>query len=318
MSATVSFVDVGQGDCTVAVDDAGFGIMIDCRDGASAEALSELHQQDCQSLVAVIVSHTHCDHFGGVLDVIEAVEDLFTGELYFNHDSLMAVPVAGPERGVAGKKLRALLNRAAELGAERVRRAEPPSAGNAGEIAWQLLAPTYAEVQRAVATGDPNLASAVVLLTVGDDRVVVGGDAQLPTWERIARSLEGASVLRWPHHGGALTDSDLQADERVLEILNPSTVVVSVGAGNTHGHPTTRFFAAVQASPARLLCTQATSSCLADGSPGRPCAETVRVRVGQAGVPPEVTPQAPNHDGLVASFGDAQCLRTSSRISSET
>lgn len=309
MSATVSCVDVGQGDCTVVVDDAGFGILIDCRDGEAGAAVSELRHLQCRDLSAVIVSHTHCDHFGGVLDVIEEVDDLFTGELYFNHDSFMAVPVAGPERGIAGKKLRALLNRAAELGEGRIQRAETPATGQAGEITWELLAPNYGEVQRAVAVGDANIASGVALLNVGNDAVVVGGDAQLPTWERIEPRVQNVSVARWPHHGGSLSASDPVADERIMGMLNPSIVVVSVGAGNTHGHPTSAFFKAAKASPCTLMCTQATSTCVADGTSGRTCAETIRVRVGRHGAPPEAIPHAPDHSALIASFGNAQCLQ---------
>src|SRR5215218_6905536 len=103
MTATVACIDVGQGDCTVAVDhETGEGLLIDCRIGHHGEALREFDYLGLAELRAAIVSHTQLDHFGGVLDVLEALADRFTGTLHFNHDSFMATPVAGPDRKIAG------------------------------------------------------------------------------------------------------------------------------------------------------------------------------------------------------------------------
>jgi competence protein ComEC len=307
MTATIACVDVGQGDCTVAIDDdTGEGLLIDCRSGHHAQALGELERLGLTELRAAIVSHSQLDHFGGVLDVLEALADRFTGTLHFNHDSFMAMPVAGLDRKVAGRKLRALINRAREY-EDRLRRADADAAEQtAGSIAAKLLAPTYGEITAALAEGDPNRASAVVLLQVGADSVVVGGDAPLATWERIADRLPKGCVVRWPHHGGGI-GPQADAHARLHELLDPSVVVVSVGATNGHGHPTPAFFAATGGRPGQLLCTQATAACLAGGKPAGTCAGTVRIQVDGSGTP-TVIPNTPDHPTLVASLGNAQCL----------
>lgn len=307
MSVKVACVDVGQGDCTIAVDEAtGESILIDCRAGKHEEACAELARLGSIQLCAAIVSHSQFDHFGGVIDVLETLGDHFTGELYFNHDSLLAVPVAGEDRKVAGRKLRALLHRAREFG-DRVSRADACVApGSVGSLRWELLAPTYAEILAAVEKANPNLASCVVLLQVGEDVFVVGGDAHLTTWERIADEVPKGSIVRWPHHGGSLSE-EADADLRVLRILEPTWVIVSVGAGNRYGHPTEAFFSAVASHPAQLVCTQATSACVAGRGRGGVCAGTIRVHLGGAD-DPRVVPDSPDHAAVIASFGNGRCL----------
>lgn len=309
MTATVSSVDVGQGDCTVAVDDAtGHALLIDCREGHHEAAIAELTRLEFTELRVAIVSHTHLDHFGGVLDVLEALDAMFSGTLYFNQDSLMAVPVAGEDRKVAGRKLRALVLRASEFGPDRVARAEAPTAPQAiGSLRWQVLAPIYDEVLAAIAHGDPNLASGVVLLNVGSNYVVIGGDAPLATWQRISGSIPKGAAVRWPHHGGSL-GPDPDADAKVFDLLEPSSVIVSVGAANTHGHPTEDFFAVAGGGHrCALLCTQATSACVSGGGVGGACAGTIRIQIGGAsGI--EIDPDAHDHAAVIAGFGNGRCV----------
>jgi competence protein ComEC len=307
MTATVSCVDVGQGDCTVAVDaETGEGLLIDCREGRHRQTVDEFDRLGLTDLRVVIVSHSQADHFGGVLDVLEELRDRYTGTLYFNHDTFMATPVAGPERTAAGRKLRALLIRTREFG-DRVGRAEIPAQGAVGSIVWTLLAPTYAEIREAVATGNPNLASGVVLLEVGVSRALIGGDAQWATWDRIKEALPKECVVRWPHHGGSL-GPDPDAHRKLLELLKPSAVLVSVGSTNGFGHPSPVFFAAARRYPVRLLCTQATSACVLKGGAGGVCAGSIRITLdGVHGA--RVEPNTANHAEVIAAFGQGQCVR---------
>jgi competence protein ComEC len=307
LSATIACVDVGQGDCTVAVDaETGEGLLIDCRGGRHRQAVDEFDRLGLTDLRAVIVSHSQADHFGGVLDVIEELQDRYTGTLYYNHDTFMATPVAGADRKAAGRKLRALLIRTREFG-DRIARAELPAQGAIGSIVWRLLAPTYSDINEALITGDPNRASGVVLIEVGVSRAVIGGDAQLATWESIKEALPMGCVVRWPHHGGSL-GPELDAHRTLWELLKPSVVLVSVGSTNSFGHPSTEFFAAARRYSTRLLCTQATSACVSKGRRGGVCAGSIRI-VLDGENEPRVEPSAANHAAVIAAFGEGQCLR---------
>lgn len=306
--ATVSFVDVGQGDCTLAVDGrTGDGLLVDCPTGSSGRAIAELRALGVRRLVGVVISHSHEDHFGGVLEVVEGLGGEFTGDIFENHETLMAVPVAGDARKVAGRKVRALINRLREYPG-RVHKGEAGGAhGIIGRMEWRLLAPTYDDVLAALGEGDPNLASGVVVIELNSSVVVVGGDAQLLTWEKIARFVPRQAVLRFPHHGGSI-GPEPGAHAWLLDKTDPSTVVVSVGTSNTHGHPTTAFFDAAAQHGSRLLCTQATSSCVLSGRSPSVCAGTVRVDMET--IPPTVvSPGKPQHDAIVEAYGAGQCRR---------
>jgi competence protein ComEC len=310
MRATISCVDVGQGDATVAVDHTiGAALVIDCRQGHHGEVVAELRRLGAKTLAIALVTHSHMDHFGGVLDVLEELGEEFGGDLYLNHDTLMAIPVPGDDRGVAGRKLRALLTRAREFGS-RVHRAEVPAdgsglGGKVGDISWTLLAPTFDDAATALTSGNPNLASGVVLLTLGEDNFVIGADAQAPTWSRLRHALPKEAVVRWPHHGGALS-ADPDDVSKLFDALRPAVVLVSVGATNAHGHPTEEFFSAAGGRPGRLYCTQATPACVAGAGPGGVCAGTIRVESNGDGHP-SVLPAASNHGQVVAAFGNGRC-----------
>jgi len=313
MTVTIACVDVGQGDCTVAVDEeTGEGLLIDCRSGSHERAVEELQHLGLKELRDALVSHSQLDHFGGVLDTLERLAERFTGILYFNQDSLKP---AGEEGKEAGRRLRALITRASELG-DRVKRAEdttPPA--TIGSLSWQLLAPNYHEVLNAVSKRDPNLASGIVLLTAGSHTAVIGGDAQLATWERIAERIPKGAVVRWPHHGGAI-DAKADAHAKLRDLLRPATVIVSVGATNGNGHPTGAFFAALGGHPGRLLCTQATPACVTGGGAGGVCAGTIRIRIGNAG-DPTITTTPTDHAAVIAAYGNGQCTRTRRPLSAQ-
>jgi competence protein ComEC len=302
----ISFVDVGQGDCTIAMDvSTATAILIDCPVRQHQAALNEIEARNCIFLGAAIITHSHADHSGGVLDVLETLDDRFYGKIYFNRDSFKATPVAGPDRGVAGKQLRAILNRIREFG-DRVDHAEARIGGSFGEISWQILAPEYYEVNEAVSIGDPNYASAIVLLSAHNSHVLVGSDAPLKIWERIADQVPIGAICRWPHHGGAIdTTGSLESQEKLFAMVRPSSVVISVGTGNNHGHPSNAFFHARRESRVKLLCTEATSACVLGGGIGGRCAGSIHVSITGSGS--KISVDAANHQAIINAFGAAQC-----------
>src|SRR4051812_18689591 len=87
MDALITFLDVGQGDCTIAIDRArGEAILIDCPAGCSDEALKALRAEGARELSLVFVTHSDWDHIGGVF---QAIMKIGAREVRFNLDSLL-------------------------------------------------------------------------------------------------------------------------------------------------------------------------------------------------------------------------------------
>ena len=173
---------------------------------------------------------------------------------------------------------------------------------------WQVMSPTYGEVVQAWSSGDPNLASAIVVITAFEKSVIISGDAQLSAWENIVGSLPRGATVRWPHHGGRLSDGDqLAAQERLFEICEPARVIVSVGSSNIFGHPFEQFFVARQASGVPLICTEASNRCIKGGGPGGICAGTIRLTLMDD--EEEVSTATPDHDARIKELGAARCIR---------
>lgn len=300
-SPAVTFVDVGHGDCTVAVDpENGDGLIIDCPSGHYKKALEELDSLGCTQLVAAIVTHTHDDHLGGVVEVLEGLGDRFTGCVYLNNDRLAEIVPAGHDAKDVAKRRRAVFTRIAEYG-DRARAAETPLGGTCGRIAWRLHAPRHADIFAALGQNNVNVASGVVELEFAGRRVVVGGDAQIGTWDRIADAIQPGAVLRWPHHGGYLGAAD--ADARLFAIAEPSVVIVSVGAVVHPGVPSEAFFDAAREHPSRLLCTQSTDACVHGGGVPGTCAGTMRDVLGHG----DTVTTATDHEATMDALGGARC-----------
>ena len=304
-------VDVGQGDCTVVVDGrTKRALLIDCPKARDKEAFAALEQLDFSRLDAVVVTHSHLDHFGGVLDVIDRLQVPFGGKLYVNQDTLPSMAAAS---GWSPSDLDSLYLRLLELDDSQVDRADSSiGTQSLGGTSWTLVAPTYLRVIGAVRQRNPNLASGIVIIKSDDQSMVVGGDAPLASWRAARAQLPHGAVVRWPHHGGAISSTrDPQqrlSDQRdLLKLLQPSDVLVSVGGGNGYGHPQDEFFQAVEPHGLAPVCTQATPKCTGGGD-GMSCAGSIRVELGSGANTPTVTPDREDHAKFVRSLASPRCI----------
>jgi competence protein ComEC len=83
-----------------------------------------------------------------------------------------------------------------------------------------------------------NNMSTVLLIDLGDFEMLLTGDAEVEVWQEIDRDLlatyidGGLEVYKAPHHGAS---NGLYKE--LLPLLNPQNCVISVGKGNSFGHP---------------------------------------------------------------------------------
>lgn len=329
MKASVTFLDVGQGDCTLVVDfDAPAALIVDCPGTSLRDVVALLDAAGVVRPDLVVITHSDMDHMVGV---VELARSRGTAEVRYNLDRpLPATPEDRKKWRAALKALAGLEDEGTILGP-----AVAGVTGSVGTVTYRLLSPTPGLVSMAQAIAQPNRASAVVRLEAGNLVVLVGGDADGEAWRRLidAGVGLGADVLRVPHHGGDIGHAAGYASwDDVLDAVNAELNVVSVGTRNTYGHPTREALAALgrRTPGARVMCTQVNYICAggrplppsmrllpvasragAGDRPGScPCAGTVTVEVADAGW--SVTPSVGEHRAVIDLLASPMCMPSTS------
>jgi beta-lactamase superfamily II metal-dependent hydrolase len=302
----IRFVDVGTGDCSVVVDRAtAQGLIIDCPAGG-VRKLSRQLSSDAELVGAsfdVIVTHWDEDHYLGAIEIAGFVR---ARALYYNHDTLLSDVRSDRTRRLA--TLRQLLD--APLRDTELLPVIAGASHQMGHVVWLVLAPTQRELTQAVVTGDRNAASVVVQIDAYDERVLVGGDADGQTWRRLsyAGSLPRAGTLRTAHHGGMQRGNASGMDvAALLDHVQPSRVVISVGSRNRNGHPHPAVVDSAMGVGARVMCTQVTPRCNPSGvGAATPCAGDVTLKVAP-GAATQVYPEPAIHHPRIAAWEQPMC-----------
>lgn len=202
----VSVLDVGQGDAILLQPAAGSAVLVDggpCGDGLAAKLRSE----GVDSLGIAIITHEQADHACGVEELLGEIP---IGRLLYSRLSrrLRAeVDVAGvaSSRIAAGGGVRA--------GSLRLEALWPPAELLAGPLAG----------------ADPNTQALVLLVRWRRFSMLLTADAEAG---EVLLDPGPVDVLKVAHHGSA--DPGLGG---LLERTSPRLALISVGEGNSYGHP---------------------------------------------------------------------------------
>ncbi len=216
--------DVGQGDAVVVRTGEESAMVVDV--GPDARAVDRcLDRLGVRRVDLLVISHFHADHVDGLEGVLSGREVV----------AAEVSPVDDPADRAAWAR-----GRLAEAGVE-VRRSEVGTTTRVGtarvQRVWpeqRSVTPAHSHLAASRSGGDlANDASVVLLVEVADTKVLLTGDVEPPAQRRLARLLAGVEVdvLKLPHHGSR------HQDARFLDGLDPSLVLVSVGAENSYGHP---------------------------------------------------------------------------------
>lgn len=91
-----------------------------------------------------------------------------------------------------------------------------------------ILAPNADLLEKAKTSGNPNHLSYVLLISYGQTKIILGGDAEEPTWKYLAEKYEdliaGITILKASHHG-----RDSGYYQPAVKIMSPQYTIVSVG-----------------------------------------------------------------------------------------
>jgi beta-lactamase superfamily II metal-dependent hydrolase len=206
----VHFIDVGQGDA-ILIDKGDTDILVDSGP-TSTNVLAYLQGQGVGDIDLLVATHPHADHIGGLPDVLAQYQ---VSEVWVNGDTATS---------------QTYQNFAAAVAAEGATVREVTRG-----YSTQIDGLDIAVLNPSQLTGDPNEDSVVFRLACGEVSVLLTGDATSDSEaSMLAAGLAlDADVLKVGHHGSSTSTS-----AAFLTAVTPEDAIVSVGAGNTYGHPT--------------------------------------------------------------------------------
>ena len=227
---SVVVMDVGQADGII-VRDGSSTLLVDT--GAGEEVLDALQRNDVTHVDAVLVTHWHDDHYGGLPSISAAygIGSIYVAEGASGH---------APEDAALAME---------ELGPGRVREVSVGDSLRVGRFRCSIVSPKDAVEGL---ENEDSVCLKVTFDSAGQSLdALLTGDAEAPVTEEIARSVGDIDVLKLGHHG-----SEVSVSESLLAVLQPEVCVASAGEGNSYGHPDPVCTALVEASGARMLCTK--------------------------------------------------------------
>lgn len=220
--ARVVVLDVGQGDA-ILVTDGPAAVLVDT--GPGDAVVGALARANVFHLDAVVLTHLHADHAGGLEDVLSAVP---VGRV--------VVPEATDLSGLPGGCAVEEVGYGDALGV--------------GRFSLEVVSPVEP------AGGEGNEGSLELLLSFDDGgRALTGllaADAEVEeTSAAVARGDVGdVDFLKVGHHG-----SEASLDAATTEALAPEVSVASAGEGNSYGHPDPACVEVLEGAGSVFLCT---------------------------------------------------------------
>ena len=201
--------DVGQGDALVLNIGAGNGILFDA--GPDPHLLTNcLLRIGIKKLPLVLISHGHADHYFGAQGLSKRFE---IGTIWSNGSSQVAN----------------VFNR-------EIQEVSQGSTAVIDDVRIEILWPRYKNESFQSLGGDgsaENNRSVVALVTWAGVKIMVTGDIEPEVQAAISRDydLSNVDILKVPHHGSRFQDLVF------LNEVSPEIALVSVGVGNSYGHP---------------------------------------------------------------------------------
>ncbi|MCR5788775.1 MAG: MBL fold metallo-hydrolase [Lachnospiraceae bacterium] len=238
----IDFIDVGQGDAALVKCDGHYMLI----DGGSASKSSLIYSylkaRSIRYIDVIIATHEHEDHVGGLPGALN----------YAN--------VGAAFCSVTDSDSKAFRNSKKYLAAQG-KSIYVPKAGDSfylGSALVTILAPVVA------GTG-PNNNSIVLKIAYGGVSFLFAGDAEWEEENSIAGygELLRSTVLKVGHHGGGSSTG-----YQFLKAVAPRYAVISVGAGNSYGHPDENTLSRLRDAGTQVLRTdlQGDIVCTTDGN----------------------------------------------------
>ena len=232
---TISMLDIGQGDA-VLIQTGAKNILIDTGDDKyyedgkkgkeNTQLLTELQKLKIDHIDTLVMTHAHADHIGKADKVIAqyGVKELVYNGIPSTSKYFINALKAAKANGTQQVKVKA---------------GDVLDFGNG--VSFEIVSPSQSLIDEDTAAikakkkVDVNNESVVGRLTFGNFAMLFTGDAEVPVEKDMVASYGKklkCQVLKAGHHG-----SKTSSTAEFLKLVQPESVVMSLGVNNQYGHP---------------------------------------------------------------------------------
>lgn len=206
----VHFLDVGQAD-SILIQSGTTTVLIDGGNNEDGPIIvNYLKKQGVTELAAIVATHPHEDHIGGLDTVIK---------------SFTVKSVYMPNATSTSRTFEDFIAAVTSSGAKRIQ-AKVGVVLDVSGLSGIFLGPVSNY-------DDANNNSAVLKLTFSNTSFLFTGDAELESEnDMVVNGNLKSTVLKVGHHGSSTATSP-----SFLKVVSPSYAVISCGENNTYGHP---------------------------------------------------------------------------------
>jgi len=208
----IHYIDVGQAD-SILIQQGSSSMLIDAGNNDDAQTVKKyISDQGISKLDYVIGTHPHEDHIGGLDYVINSFQ---IGKIY--------MPKVTSNTKTFEDVITAIKNKGMQITTP-----VPGDSFKLGDATCTILAPNSSSYD------DLNNYSIVIKIKFGENTFLFDGDAgAVSEMEMVNKGFDvKADVLKIGHHG-----SKTATCANFLSAVSPKYAVISVGTGNTYGHP---------------------------------------------------------------------------------
>ncbi|HEX8140524.1 MAG TPA: ComEC/Rec2 family competence protein [Pyrinomonadaceae bacterium] len=276
----VHVLDVGQGDAVliIAPEDKETKqrkvVLVDAGDtGRGKIVLDAMKRYNLNQIDLFIATHAHADHIGGADEVINATTIKSVLDSSVPPPARPGSDDAANQNGNSARRARSssrtgntaelpttksyrdLLDAINKSGAQYTK-AEPGQkfelSGGAVITVLAPIQPFFTKDQLRSGGNEPNANSVVVRLDYGRFSMLLTGDAEAQTEDRMIQKDTNlqSRILKVGHHGSKYATS-----ENFLKAVKPEVAIISDGAANRYGHPSPEVLARLKAVGVKVYRT---------------------------------------------------------------
>lgn len=238
---SIHVLDVGQGDAILIVAPGGKTALVDASvPGSGKKILAAMKNYGVDHIDLLISTHAHADHIGGADEVIKGTK------VYKVLDSKVPNTTKNYEDFLDAIEA----NKVEFIGASPGQTFDLGSGAIISVLA--PMQPLFTKDQLRSGGNEPNANSVVTRLDYGEFSILLTGDAEAQTEERLMEQgarLE-ARVLKVGHHGSKYASS-----QDFLRAAKFKDAVISCGADNRYGHPSQEVLDRLKSTGVRIYRT---------------------------------------------------------------